>query len=192
MSRGCPLPSSSQWHPGWILRLQEDRERSVQIIQGCMGIQEASRYIKQDLFIVCREFLRPCRGAMHIHAYLLGSYARVASSLHDTQNVKTIPPIKYDSSRKPTWQLQWNITIFYLEIHLQMVFFSSVMLVLGEGYISKKKPLPLRSPVCCALQLPEVSSNSVGRERLGDGFSSNTEVVGTVATTDAGMTHIIL
>ena len=27
MSRGCPLPSSSQWHPEWILCLQEDRER---------------------------------------------------------------------------------------------------------------------------------------------------------------------
>lgn len=64
--------------------LARRKREGVQIIQGCMGIQEASRYIKQDLLIVCREFLRPCRGAMHIHAYLLRSYARVASSLHDT------------------------------------------------------------------------------------------------------------
>ena len=45
------------------------------------------------------------------------------------------------------------------------------------GRVHIKKATPKDSPVV-ALQLPEVSSNSFGRERLGAGFSSNTEVVG--------------
>ena len=43
--------------------------------------------------------------------------------------------VQYDSllSSKLTWQ--WNITIFLEEIHLQMVRFSFVILVFGEGWL---------------------------------------------------------
>lgn len=47
---------------------------------------------------------------------------------------------------------------------------------LGEG--TYQKTTPFKKPSLLRCKNPEVSSHSFGRERLGDGFSSNTEVVG--------------